>query len=495
MKTGLFLLGLTSALMTAIAADAQILISPANQTLLAGDTLTLSNSSAAPNLSYQWTHNATDIADATNDTLVITNVLRATAGSYTVVVTGESSTNSDPAFVTVIDPVITNQPTSGNAPIGTKYTLSVGVAGTPVPGFATGLHYQWYFQKFGGPAAKPMLGRTNPTLKFTAIDVINAGSYFCVVTNRFLPGEIVVPNGNIVTSAVATITTFYPPAIRAQPTNIVRTAGNNAPFVVLAFATAPFHYQWSFNGVEIPGATNSSYTRLDVQPADAGTYICTVTNTLGASTHTSISNGHLIVNPDSKNPASFITYPSTATILTNGVVRSNSMVIATAPDTVIAGRVTDDGSITNVTLVRTFPPWATNSQWDVTPHGQSPTRQTWVTNVTLVDGTNTFVATATDNTGKTNQSNPRIIFLRTREPLVVNVNGSGKTVPVGTYFGAAKNGALLDVNRGYAIKAVATTNGVNFVRWTDGDGTSLTNGITLQFIMTNGLILNANFDH
>ncbi|MGZ5569167.1 MAG: immunoglobulin domain-containing protein, partial [Limisphaerales bacterium] len=474
-----------------------IVTGPTSQTLAAGDLLNLSVSANGTNLNYQWTHNGTNIADATNDTLLVTNALRANAGTYTAVVSGISTTNSDPASVIVIDPVITNQPVSGNAPVGSKFSLSVGATGTPIPGFATGLHFQWYFQRFGGSTARPMHGRTNVVLRFNPMDVTNAGSYFCVVTNRFLPGEIVTPNGNIVTSAVATVTTFSAPTINSQPTNIVRTVGNNAPFVVGAVGGAPFTYQWNFNGVAIPGAQKSAYTRYNVQLSDAGTYTCTVTKSIGgvlASAQTSTNKGHLVVNGDSKTPVSFITYPATATSLSYGAVRTNGTLTATAPDTIIGGRAIDDGWITNITLIRTFPPWATESQWDVTLQGQLPNRQTWATNVTLVDGTNIFVATATDDTGKTGQSNPRLIFLRDRAPLTVNVNGSGRTSPVTTNAVPPKNGAMLDVNRGYTIKAVPS-NSVQFVNWTDGSGTILSNGPTLQFIMTNGLILNANFNH
>ena len=52
-------------------------------------------------------------------------------------------------------------------------------------------------------------------------------------------------------------------AITQQPTSITRLAGQRASFGVVATAGSPtINYQWQKGGVNIPNATNSTYTTL-----------------------------------------------------------------------------------------------------------------------------------------------------------------------------------------------------------------------------------------
>jgi len=51
---------------------------------------------------------------------------------------------------------------------------------------------------------------------------------------------------------------------------------------VSAIGEGPFIYQWRLNGVNIPGATNSTFVVPSVQPANGGTYSCAVANRYGA---------------------------------------------------------------------------------------------------------------------------------------------------------------------------------------------------------------------
>lgn len=81
--------------------------------------------------------------------------------------------------------------------------------------------------------------------------------------------------------------TNVPPYITSQPVAQNLWNGDNATFSVTAGGTAALKYQWRFNGVNIPGATNSSYTRLDLTTSDAGNYSVVVTNTSGSVTSAS----------------------------------------------------------------------------------------------------------------------------------------------------------------------------------------------------------------
>lgn len=74
-----------------------------------------------------------------------------------------------------------------------------------------------------------------------------------------------------------------PPVIALQPADQVVNQGLTATFIVAACSGSPMTYQWRFNGVDLPGATTSSLTISNVQPANAGAYIVRVSNAAGAS--------------------------------------------------------------------------------------------------------------------------------------------------------------------------------------------------------------------
>ncbi len=57
--------------------------------------------------------------------------------------------------------------------------------------------------------------------------------------------------------------------------------GTNAEFSVTVIGTAPFSYQWMFNGTNIAGATLNSLAITNVQPTNAGNYSVMVTNVAG----------------------------------------------------------------------------------------------------------------------------------------------------------------------------------------------------------------------
>lgn len=76
--------------------------------------------------------------------------------------------------------------------------------------------------------------------------------------------------------------TAVPPAITTHPTNATVRAGQTATFSVAATGTAPLSYQWTFGSSPV-GADLATLTLLDIQPADAGAYTCTVGNGAGTA--------------------------------------------------------------------------------------------------------------------------------------------------------------------------------------------------------------------
>ncbi len=79
---------------------------PTNQTVVAGNNVTMTVvASGTPPLSYQWVCNGTNIYNATNATLLLTNVQLTQAGSYVAQVSNiVGSTNSVTAVLTVNPP-------------------------------------------------------------------------------------------------------------------------------------------------------------------------------------------------------------------------------------------------------------------------------------------------------------------------------------------------------------------------------------------------------
>jgi polygalacturonase len=74
------------------------------------------------------------------------------------------------------------------------------------------------------------------------------------------------------------------PVIVTQPDSISTNAGSAATFSVAATGTGTVTYQWQFNGVAIPGATNANYTIANPTVADVGAYKAVASDVTGSTT-------------------------------------------------------------------------------------------------------------------------------------------------------------------------------------------------------------------
>jgi hypothetical protein len=72
--------------------------------------------------------------------------------------------------------------------------------------------------------------------------------------------------------------------VAVPPASQLAGAGSNITFTVTASGTGPLGYQWKLNGTNIPGATNSTCLRSNVQTPDAGSYQAIITNLYGSVT-------------------------------------------------------------------------------------------------------------------------------------------------------------------------------------------------------------------
>ena len=94
-----------------------------------------------------------------------------------------------------------------------------------------------------------------------------------------------------------------PPIITLQPTPLVVAVGGTAAFCVEAASASPLTYQWLRNGVVLPGATSRCFALSAAAAANAGTYVCRVTNANGS---TDSAAALLTVNPASASLANAV---------------------------------------------------------------------------------------------------------------------------------------------------------------------------------------------
>ncbi|MEO5959228.1 MAG: hypothetical protein ABIZ49_07590, partial [Opitutaceae bacterium] len=98
-------------------------------------------------------------------------------------------------------------------------------------------------------------------------------------------GLITIPGVTVLRDPNKVKLTLEGPPVAANLTASQSVAlGQTANFSVTAEGTGPFTYQWHFNGVAIPGATSSLFTRTNIQPAHAGAYSVAIANALGSTT-------------------------------------------------------------------------------------------------------------------------------------------------------------------------------------------------------------------
>ena len=159
------------------------------------------------------------------------------------------------------DPAITEEIQDQVVLAGGTASFNVGLRGEKP------LFYQWFFE------SKPLQGRTNASLSITNVQKADQGKYFLVVSNSF----------NATTSAIAQLTTLLPPVITQQPLGTIGQAGGETSFTVEATGTAPFSYQWTFEGVSISAATNATFLLANLQPVHEGYYRVSVSNAYGVA--------------------------------------------------------------------------------------------------------------------------------------------------------------------------------------------------------------------
>jgi autotransporter-associated beta strand protein len=161
-------------------------------------------------------------------------------------------------FGDIIPAAIVTHPATQTVGAGSDVTLTVEATGGS-------LSYQWKKDGFD------ISGETTSALTLTDVLGADAASYTVQITN---------PLGQDLLSDPAVLTVLDP-YIATQPQNITVGLGTNFSFSVTAYGTS-LTYQWKKNGVNITGATSTTYGKA-AATADAATYTVAVTG-FGATT-------------------------------------------------------------------------------------------------------------------------------------------------------------------------------------------------------------------
>jgi hypothetical protein len=277
-------------------------------------------------------------------------------------------------------------------------------------------------------------------------------------------------------------------------------------------------FQWLFNGAPIGGANSTSYTLSNPQLTDAGTYSCWITNASPVAT-----NPVCTVTVQASEPKGVtILRPIAMTVtpaLQPGQIYSKAAIGSTnqAPQVDFVAHVSDAGLLSstlfsNAVNADVFPGTfvtssaAVSGAWTTT--NAVPKRPAYfLATVTLVDGTNSFLASATDETPATMVSThaTTLYYMGNPSTLTVQTNGSGKTgkitslvTPDTKIWGQPTNTATLEIGHQYTIQAAGAPTTNAFVRWdlTDSNGLS-TNfpSNPMTFTMSSNLVISARYNN
>jgi hypothetical protein len=157
-------------------------------------------------------------------------------------------------------PVISQQPQSQSALVGTNVSFAV-VASGQAP-----LIYRWHFNNGFLTDGERVAGAGSATLQISNVLASDAGGYWVTVSNKH----------GVATSAVASLTVLVPAHLTAHPANQVTLPGRSVTFTAAAAGTGPLSYRWQKNGINladggrITGAASPALTLGNAQMSDVG---------------------------------------------------------------------------------------------------------------------------------------------------------------------------------------------------------------------------------
>jgi hypothetical protein len=211
-------------------------------------------------LSYQRGLAGTSVPGATNSVLWISDLQQRDAGAYSLLVSNSYGSIVSPEAVVNVEGVsVTIEPVPQIAYQGGVASFLIEATGQQP------IQYQWSFE------GSDISGATNASLVLTNVQPTQAGQYAARAWNPF----------GSVTSSPATLTVL-PVLIKTQPLSRQVLEGSGISFEAGAEGIGPFTYQWQFNGIDMPGMTNSTLVLENVLPGQAGAYSVVISNRFGS---------------------------------------------------------------------------------------------------------------------------------------------------------------------------------------------------------------------
>lgn len=248
---------------------------PADSFICAGTSMYLTASSSKSGVSYQWRKNNVIIPGATSSAYLVT-----TGGAYSV--TAWDGVSVCPAMSRTINITVkANPPAIITVPGGT--TTACENEGVLLTANTGGYKYEWLR---GGST---IVGWTD-----SSVLVKNSGTYTVKVRNA---------DGCVSVSASKTV------VILPAPTPVITKTGSCTSIVLGTTLTSYVSWQWSRNGVDIPGATGPTYGPL----TKSGLYRVRVTsanNCVGESTPIEIIDQCLSIANATVNADDVKIYPN-----------------------------------------------------------------------------------------------------------------------------------------------------------------------------------------
>jgi len=315
--------GLVTSSNALLAFPPNVVVSPVDQVVPLGTNTVLSVvATGSLPLSYQWQLDGADIGDATNVSLVLTNIQYAREGNYRVVVTNfYGSVTSSSASLNVMDtsealnaaglvwtnegqatwfwqsavthdgiaaarsgPIITNQQSIlqtavvGPSTLTFWWKVSSRSAFHPLALLVNAVEQARISGEVDWQQMTIYLGDGTNILQW----VYRKNSFSAMGQDAGWLDEVNVQPG-------ATL-----PTISANLMDRTVPAGVDVTFNIAAFGTPPLLYQWRFNGTNVAGATNSSLLLTNAQASAGGVYSVVVSNAHAAVVS---SNANLTVVP------------------------------------------------------------------------------------------------------------------------------------------------------------------------------------------------------
>jgi pectin methylesterase-like acyl-CoA thioesterase len=248
-----------------------------NQTVVAGTNLVLNPViTGFPMPTLQWRSNNVALAGATNATLTLNNVSYSLNGTvYSLVATSLAGAATNGMMLTVVVTPSISGLFNQAVPTGSTVTMAPTVSGQPAPTL------QWLHNGIlsDGPTGNGSIiaGSLSSTLAITNAQNADSGVYSLVASNSA---------GAVTNSMTLTVSSNDVPPEIVGPTDQTIVQGSNATFSASVSGLPLPTLQWRVNGVDVPGANNSSLVISNVQYSQNGFgYSLVASNTAGLATN------------------------------------------------------------------------------------------------------------------------------------------------------------------------------------------------------------------